>query len=336
MSDGNDNAERNTGTRRGRVLLYLGIVFIALAILFATYGLVAYSAWQDAKKERVETDNRVFQEELRKQLLLARDDINDGNFELALRRLDWILNLSPGYPGAIELREVAQSSRARELIPETTPVLNLPPSPTPSLNNDAEPDIGYSELLALIELEQWQSATSEVVAFQARHPNYRRRETNTMLFNASINWGLELLNGDQVELGLYYLNRAEKLGDLPQEVEDYRDWAELYLLGIGYYGVDWGQAIYHFRGLCAAAPYYQDSCARLFESLVAYGDQFAGSMEWCPAEEQYFEAVLIESNEDLNQKLGDARRRCIEATPTPTIVITGTATITSTPTIAAE
>jgi hypothetical protein len=193
------------------------------------------------------------------------------------------------------------------------------PTPTSSFDKDAEPEAIFSELGKLIQSEQWMSAVNELTAFQFQYPNFSRRETDRMLFDASVNLGLELLQGDQIELGLYHITQAERLGDLPEEVDTYRTWAELYLLGIGY-----------------AAPYYQDSCTRLYESLVAYGDIFAASLEWCPAEELYFEAILYDANDVLTQKLDDARAKCLEATPTPTVVITGTVTITVTPTSNAE
>lgn len=336
MNDTKSMVSPEKKNRRRRILGVLGIVFIILAILLATYSLVFFVAWQGAEEERLEDEKQALEDELEKQMSLARDDINAGNLELALRRLDWILDLRPGYTGAAELREVARSDLARSITPEAMSTSRPPVTPTSSLNNEADPAFLLTELERLYQDEQWLSATDELAAFQIRFPNYNRRDTDRMLFNASINLGLELLQSDQIELGLYYISQAEKMGDLPQEVEDYRTWAELYLLGIGYFGVDWGQAIYYLRGLCSAAPYYQDSCSRLYESLVAYGDIFSASMEWCPAEELFFEAMLFDTNEALNQKLDEAQAKCLEATPTPTVIITSTVVITGTPTITSE
>lgn len=336
MNNDQETSSKGTKNRRKKILGVLGIIFIVLAILLATYSVVFYSAWKGAEEERIEGEKRALAEELEKQMALARQDVNQGNFELSLRRLDWIINLRPDYSGAIELREAAESSLMLSLTPSATPTSKPPPTPTSSLSDEPDPDTLFSELQRLYENEQWLSAATELAAFQIRFPNHNRNETDRMLFNASINLGLELMQGDQIELGLFYISQAEQLGDLPQEVEDFRTWAELYLLGIGYFGVDWGQAIYFFRGLCSAAPYYQDSCSRLYESLIAYGDIFAASLEWCPAEELYFEALLYDTNAPLSQKLDEARTWCLEATPTPTVVITSTVTITSTPTPVSE
>jgi hypothetical protein len=83
------------------------------------------------------------------------------------------------------------------------------------------------------------------------------------------------MDGEQVELGMYYLSQARRLGDLTTEALDYEMWAELYLQGIAFYGTNWDASAYYFRNLCLAAPFFHDSCERLHEVLVAYGDQYA-------------------------------------------------------------
>jgi len=336
MKETNTADSADNKNRGRRILGILGIVLIVLAILVATYSLVVYSAWQQAEEDRIEEERRAFSTELENQLSLAREDINASNLELALRRLDWILDLNPGHEGAVELRAVVQSSLLQRVTPEVTATGSPIPTPSTSLEDASDPVLFFSELKKLYQNEQWLSAATDLASFQIQFPNFNRRETDQMLFDASINLGLELLQGDQIELGLYYFSQAEKLGNLPEAADAFRTWAELYLLGIGYFGVDWGQAIYYFRGLCTAAPYYQDSCIRLYESLVAYGDIFGATMEWCPAEELYFEAILYDANDVLNQKLDDARTNCLEATPTPTVAVTGTLTIITTPTRTTE
>ncbi len=333
-TDKADNSEN--GNNRPLILGIAGVVLIAVAIALATLSIVGYLAVQQVEEEQAEESRRALLSELENQMSLARDDISQGNLELALRRLEWILDLDSGYPEAAQLLQEVQSTLEQSVTPVPTKTVIPLPTPTSSFDEDAEPDAIFSELEQLIQSELWSSAADELTAFQFQYPNFRRRETDGMLFSASINLGLELLQGDQIELGLYHITQAEKLGDLPEEVDAFRTWAELYLLGIGYFGVEWGQAIYYFRGLCTAAPYYQDSCTRLYESLVAYGDIFAATLEWCPAEELYFEAILYDANDVLNQKLDDARTQCLEATPTPTVAITGTVTITVTPTSNAE
>jgi tetratricopeptide (TPR) repeat protein len=309
-----------------RWLQILGIVLISVALLLALYGTVAYVAWQRGETLRVEDERRFLEEEVNKQMTLARDDVDSGNYQLAIIRLGWILEQRPDYPDALALQELALAAQNSEATPSPTPALAIAaPTATP-LFIGPDPAGPYAELEELVADQRWQSAVQAINTFQAQFPDYERRETDAMLHAAYINYGLELVKGDQVELGLFYLSQAEKLGDLPTEVEDYRSWGELYLLGIGYYAVDWSAMIFYFRGLCAAAPFFQDACVKFRGALLAYADQYTTSQEWCPAEELYSEAYQLERDESVAEQLSEARLQCLEATPTPAVTITTTLT----------
>jgi hypothetical protein len=143
------------------------------------------------------------------------------------------------------------------------------------------------------------------------------------LYDAYIELGIGLVDGEQVELGLFYFSQAERLGDLPIEVEDQRSWAELYLIGIGYFGVDWAATVLYFRDLCAAAPFYQGACVKFHQALVAYADQYSRGLDWCPAEGYYREAIGLDSSPDLVDAFERAIKGCAEATPTPTATLQG-------------
>ncbi|MEW5985666.1 MAG: hypothetical protein AB1791_03435, partial [Chloroflexota bacterium] len=207
--------------------------------------------------------------------------------------------------------------------PTFTPTLT--PSPPHSLTPSPPPPAAQLELLYdLAEAEDWPAVVMAVKAFQFDYPNYKRRETDTLLYQAYVNLGLSLLPGPQVEQGLAYLAEAEKLGDLPQEVADQRGWAELYVQGIGFYRVNWAAAVFYFRDLCLAAPFFHDACGLLVESLIAYADQWAVAQEWCPAEALYREAQQYSHDNQLTEKVTTASEGCLVATATPTPAVTPT------------
>lgn len=319
---------------RGRLLMRVaGIILIALAVLLAVYGTVAYVAWQQGQSERDENARRALQEEIVQQMDFTRQDISNGNFALAIRRLDWILERDPGNPNAAALRLQAEASLNARLTPTAMPTTTPARLPLAEEQGPTEAEMAqaFADLEQTVKESDWEMKIAAIVEFQAQFPAYRRRETDTLLYDAYVNRGIELLQGEQVEQGLFYLSQAERLGDLPAEAEDYRIWAELYLSGIGYFGVDWGTTIYFFRDLCAAAPFYQNACSRLHVALVAYADQYAANLDWCPAESFYAEAVRIDTDEVLNEKLSQAQTSCSEATPTPPATITGTVPFADTP-----
>ena len=312
-----------------RLLRLVGGIFVGIALVLGVYLLVGYFGWQSGQQLLLENQQTQLREQLEKQVDLAQGDIERESYALAIRRLEWVLERSPNFAEAQTLLLKAQIALSDVLTPEIPPTVAPTPAPTPTPGVISDPADELDRISQLIKTEQWSEAISALTSFQLQFPNHERQQTNKYLYDANIGLGMSLIEGEQAELGLFYLTQARQLGDLPQEVEDYRIWAELYLQGIAYYGVNWGVALGFFYDLCAAAPFYQSSCDLLYESLVSYGDQYAYIEDWCPAEELYREARLYDSDESLNQKLGEAREGCLTATPTPS-VLTNTVPLTET------
>lgn len=318
-----------------RLLRGFGLVLVVIAVLLAVYGTVVYAAWQRGQSLRVENARQALEEQIANQIELARGDIAAGNFALAMRRLDWVLERDPASVEGQTLHSQAQSGLNARLTPTPRPTPTSTPEAVETPAEAVQPGSSFDQeafanLESLMDEGRWAAAVSAIAAFQQDFPNERRQKTDEMLYNAYINLGVEMVSGSQIELGVFYLGQAERLGDLPPDVEDQRTWAELYLLGIGYYGVDWATTIFYFQGLCAAAPFYQDACRKLFEAYVAYGDQYASVRDWCPAEAWYIEAVRLDNVTAVVDKRREAATNCLDATPTPENPITGTVPVTNT------
>lgn len=305
--------------QKPRLMRLVGTILIAAALLLALYTAIAYTAWQSGQSLREQRVQEEHSAEVANQLSHAREELGSGNFRLALRRIEWVLEQDPENPQAQELREEAESALNQSRAPsqEVEEATQTPRTKSPGAegesNEGAEAQLQEAE--QLVEAEKWQEAIRALVDFQHRFPGYERHHTDNLLYESYIIRGTDLLYGDQVELGLYYLSLAEELGDLPQDVEDQRQWAELYLSGMGYYGVNWDVALFYFRDLCLAAPFYQNSCKKLYEALIARGDQYAVQQDWCPARSLYAEAYTIDDASSLAQKLAEAREGCASATP---------------------
>ncbi len=302
---------------------WLGVFLILFAVLAAWLLGVAYFGTQSGQKERVEMQQMEMEGQIARQVELAQEDVDNGRSQLAARRLKWVLEQSPHHSLAVVLME------------EITAVNPVPPTPlpvatpsvvqataTPSMVTDVDAELNRIE--ALIAEQKWEQAISALSTFQRQFPSIERPRTDLMQYESLIAYGLDLLNGDQIERGLYYLEQAELLGDLPQEALDYQLWGETYLQGIAFYDVKWDVAAYHFRNLCLAAPFYQSACSLLHESLIGYGDTYAYNQDWCPAKPLYQEALTYDSTPELVEKLTKAREGCLQATPVPEGVITDT------------
>lgn len=316
------------------MLRILGIILIVAALLIAMYTVVAYVALERGRSLRTERLQEEQAAELENQLARAREDIGEGNLRLASRRLEWILEQDPNYPEARALLDNAEEALTDTRGPSEPSGKDATATPqvTP-LAAGAGDEAAAAELQrleTLVEEEAWAEAVTALISFQHNYPDYERRQTDELLYESYIAQGVDLLYGDQVELGLFYLEQAQRLGDLPQDVRDQQEWAELYLAGIGYFGVNWEVTLFYFRDLCVAAPFFHDACGKLYEALVAYGDQYAAQQEWCPAEGLYNEAYGHNDSDALLSKLQNARQRCQEATPTPSAPISGTVPVTGT------
>ncbi|MCB0029982.1 MAG: hypothetical protein KDE28_18840, partial [Anaerolineales bacterium] len=64
------------------------------------------------------------------QLSLAESDIGNGNFQLALRRLEWVLQRQPSNELALNLQAEAEESLRQRLEPSPAPTA-IPPTTLP-------------------------------------------------------------------------------------------------------------------------------------------------------------------------------------------------------------
>lgn len=312
----------------------VGLLLIVVAVLLGWYLLVGYLGWQSGQTAMVEKREAELTAQVQRQTALARENIEQGSYNLALRRLEYVMGLDPGNVEALDLQRQAQAAlnslttQQPEAAVTTTPTPLPEPSPTPGLISDPETEL--QRIRRLIDNQNWEDALPALVTFQRQFPDVDRQVTDALLYESYVNYGLLLLEGERVELGIYYLDQAAQLGDLSQEVLDYRLWAELYLQGIAFYNVKWDVAIYYFRELCLSAPFYQSACQRLQESLESFADQYAVALDWCPAQELYQEALVHGRSQPLVEKLNNAAEACLLATPTPLAPITDTLPISGT------
>lgn len=321
------NIEIETGRPRNLMARVLGLVLLISAGVLGTYLVVAFFGWQSGRQAQAATDTQALA--FSRQVELARQDMTQGSTDLALRRLAWVLEQDGDHGAAAALQaEIAATMTAAAPTPTATAAATIEPTsvaeePPPAA--DVAPEL--QAIRRMVGDEAWAEALPVLLAFQQQNPDYERRETDELLYQTYLNLGLETIEGDATELGLNYLAQAERLGNLPQEAQDYRYWANLYLDGIAFYGVDWEIAGYYFRDLCAAAPFFQDACRLLNEVLVRQADQLAFAGEWCPAETIYQELWQQARSEYISSQLALARENCALATPVP---ITGTESLTGT------
>jgi Tol biopolymer transport system component/tetratricopeptide (TPR) repeat protein len=288
-------------------LLIAAFALLMVTLVIASTAAGFYAGLDD--RELKARRNLVEHYERGTQHLAARD------YELASAEFEYVLQLQPEYPGA------------REKLAETRRRLTVIPTPTTSVTVTNIVDELYQQAVQAYQAQEWPLAVERLRQVRAVDAAHEPAAVEEMLFTATLTQGKLLLDGDQLEEGLYYLDLAAELRPLDQEVTSQRQLAAMYLTARGYWGADWEKAIERFSELCNVAPGYKDAYSRLWEAYISYGDHFSNTMDFCPAEQQYVQAIRVQANPTVEAKRAVAAERCLQATPVP---VSGTLTVSGT------
>jgi tetratricopeptide (TPR) repeat protein len=344
-----DLPERRAG--RKRVLTILLVIVGAIAIMVLSVGLGGYSGLykgeEDRRQARLAEANEHYQKgetllaqgehklavaefeyalELNPNLAEARQRIDEivaqrylaglqkldaGEYELAIAEFEYILRIDPDHVFAKQGIEEAETRIAAR------------PTPTPEFNPDQVVKDLYQKALEQYEAGEWADAAATLTQVRALSPAYEAEAVEDILFKSLYNAGMALLEEDRFEEGIFYLDQAIALRpDDPtsEEAKWQRDLAEMYMVAMGYWGVDWELCIDRFERLYAIAPNYEDVYQRLYQAHVAYGDQWYTIEEMCPAQEQYDLALEFFDNAEVREKRNAAEQVCLVATPAPIVM----------------
>lgn len=339
-SGGEVDKKKNKFFERRSSWYFLGILVVVLVLLIGA--LLGIPRGIDARVSLAETQAAP---KIQSQLDNARLDIEEGRYEVALDRLDWILEEMSAYLSAEELAEVGElysqtllrisTYRTATAQPSQTPTA-LPYTPTPDLRGEEEL---FSTAQRLIAEESWDEAVKTLESLRQKNIDFRPVQVDGMLYVALRNRGLDkILAQGNLEPGIYDLTLAERFAPLDSTAEGIRTWTRLYLTGASYWDVDWGQVIYYFEQVYPQLPYLRDatnmtSTERFRIALIKYGTQLANSGEVCEALEYFQRALEIASDPEVQPTVQWVFEECErESQPepqepqnTPTPTPTGTA-----------
>lgn len=241
--------------------------------------------------------------------------LNASEYELAAAEFEYILQLEPEYPGA------------RDRLAEARRRLTVIPTPTTSQTMTFAIGEIYKQAVQAYQAQDWPLAVERLRQVRAVDATYEPTAVTEMLYTAAYSYGKQLLASDQLEEGLYYLDQAAEIRPLDQETGYQRQLAAMYLTARGYWGADWQKAIERFSELYSIAPGYKDVLPRLVQAYVSYGDQYSNTLDFCPAEQHYADALRVQPNPAIEAQRALAAQRCAMATPVP---VSGTLTVSGT------
>lgn len=313
------------------------VVAIGVLALLAIAAASALGGYLSGVEQRTRFEATMVAQQVAEQYQLGLQDMQSGQYELARQRFEYVIRLAPDYPGVTE--NLAQVLLELNTTATPTPVPTPTLTPTPDLRSAEEL---FSQAQILLADQKWSEAIDTLLKLRKDEPDFHAVEVDSMFYVALRNRGVQrILTEGDLEGGTYDLALAERFGPLDIEASNMRTWADLYVTGASFWGLDWGQAAYYFGQIVLVAPNLRDNTnmtatERFIIASIKYGDFLAANKDWCKAQEQYQAAYNLNPDPALEATATWAGDRCREgekppdrtpepppeATPTPEVPAT--------------
>lgn len=288
-------------------------VLISILVLGGVLALSSALGYQQGIAQRQANEATQVAQNLVEQFELAQADIAAGRYEIARQRLDYIIQLDPGFPGAIDelagVLLVLNVTATPTSVPTPTTV---PVTPTPDLRGEVDL---YNQAVSHIANQQWTEAITTLETLRKKNPGYKAVDLDGMFYVAHRNRGVEKIIQGNLEGGIYDLSLAESFGILDTEADGWRTWARYYILGASFWDIDWGQAVYYFGQVAPMTPNLHDGSGwtaseRYYEAVLNYAEYLEDLPDWCGAEEYFRLAYDLSGDESLQEAIKFSADRC--------------------------
>ncbi len=272
--------------RKSKFLKWAGI----LLAFFAIISIGAILGYQQGITMRTHAEANQVVQVVEEQYGLALVDIEDGRYEIALQRLEYVAELYPSYPGLTD-----QLANVLIILNATaTPTI----APSPTIEPTALPTNVSTHLVLFSQAEEhladeaWDLAISTLELLRKENPDHRSVDVDGMIYISLRQRGIQKISVGNLEGGIYDLTLAEGFGILDTEAKGWRNWASYYITGASFWQVDWEQAIYYFAQVAPITPNLHDGSGwtasqRYLEALLSYAELLEDQKEWCQAEIHY-------------------------------------------------
>jgi hypothetical protein len=279
--------DSDLGTPR-RSNLWRWLIPLCVLALLAIGAVSAYGGYVSGIDQRTRSEGTQVAMKVSEQFELGMQDFEARRFDLARQRFEYVIQLEPDYPGVTEMLAQVLLEINTTATPTSVPTPTL--TPTPDLRNAEQL---FSEAQLALADSQWNQAIEALLKLRKDEAGFQPVKVDSMLFVALRNRGVDrILKDGDLEGGTYDLALAERFGPLDVEANNYRLWADLYVTGASFWGLDWAQSAYYFGQVAQFAPSLRDNTnftagERFRMATLKYGDQLAANEQWCDAYEQY-------------------------------------------------
>ena len=316
----NESAPLKKKRRWGRRIL-LGLLIFILVV-----GIGGGLGYGIAIRDRIHQEQAAISTEVYNQFLLGIVNMERGEYEIARQRFEYILELNPNHTEAASmLTEALLHLGESSTVPTPRPSATL----APTADSRGQADI-FNSALAYRDAEDWNSLINTLDTLRTTDPNYKPVEVDGLYYIAYRNRGIHRIAAESnLEGGIFDITRAEAFGPLDVEANNYRKWAEDYLTGVSFWGVDWAQVLTYFNQLALSAPYLSDSSlltsldrqataqSQLYSQYLTTAQYRMNQGKYCEAYDLYNEASLyIVFDQNTQQNFEFARDKCLGIPPT--------------------
>jgi tetratricopeptide (TPR) repeat protein len=290
---------------------------IGLIVLFGILALIVIGAvsaaagYRSGIEQRKQAESVLVAQSIDEQFQLGLLDIQEGRYDLARQRFEYVIQINPNYPGVTD--KLADVLVQINITATPTIVLTPTPSPTPDLRGVEELFTQARDHMTNLE---WDQAINALLTLRKKDPTYQAVAIDGMLYIAFRNRGADkILKTCNLEQGIYDLSQAEQFGPLDADANSYITWASLYSTGASFWDLDWAQAVYYFAQVGPALPNLCDGSGltageRYRLALVGYGDSLMKIDDACAAVDQYTAALALGADAAVEESLANANSLC--------------------------
>lgn len=287
--------KKGKGSLFGWILL--GIVLMIALGIFG--GILGYNTAINARQAEYKRQSMMAAAE---QYTMAISDIEQGKYQNAKTRLDYVIEVDRDYPGAMETYQQVMLALYPTASP--TPMVTATPAPTPTQDTRGEEEM-FQSIQQAVYAQNWELAINMIKALRDRNLSYRGLEVDGLYYIALRNYGIQMINSGNLEQGIYNITLAEALGPIDSSADSLRNAARSYLAGAGFWEINWSKALEYYSNAAMTMPNMYDNATRLTanqryaQASFYVADEYVAREDYCGAIPYYDQGMPIAGNETV-------------------------------------
>jgi len=303
--------KKNSKGKKGKRSTWPIIVLLGMLILLFIAATSAFGGYASGIAMRKDAEATQVVARVKEQFDLGLQELEQGNYNRARQRFEYVIQLDPNYPGVTEKLVDVMLRLNATATPTIVPTPTV--SPTPDMRTVQQLyDQGQQYMLNA----DWSNAIDALLALRKADPTFQPVLVDDMLFIALRNRGIDKITKQaDLEGGIYDLTLAERFGPIDSEAQGLLNWTKLYITGASFWDLNWEQAVYYFAQVAAALPHLTDGSGmsaneRYRVGLIKYGDQLMNEAKYCQAMEKYQLAQTLGNDPAAAEALIAATNGC--------------------------